>query len=237
MVTLPLAIAACSLSDEPSGGSGAEGDGTVVLVGDSLAEQAAPYLALLLGSTELVPQYFGGSAPCDWLKDDVEIAEGNLVVISFAGNSLTPCMSDGAGGFLQGEAVVERYRDDVTALVDRAHAAGASVLLVGQPVHAASFGDAAVVDGINDVYSDLGDGDDAAFVDAGAAVENPDGTYAQALPCLPDEPECDPSGSNVVRNDDGLHFCPGSPPPGPCAVYASGAYRFAAGIADAVSQG
>lgn len=208
----------------------------VFLVGDSLAEQAAQYLVQLLGSTSLDPRYFGGSAPCDWLEDDLQITEGSVVVISFTGNSMTPCMSDGAGGFLQGEAIVDRYRTDVATLIDRAHAAGARVLLVGQPVHSASLGDDDAVAGVNRVYVELSDTMGTSFVDAGAAVENPDGTFAQSLPCLIDEAECDPSGRMVVRNDDGLHFCPGSPPPGPCAVYSSGAYRFAAAIAQAVNE-
>ncbi len=208
----------------------------VFLVGDSLAEQAAHYLAQLLGSTSLESRYVGGTAPCDWLEDDLQITEGSVVVISFTGNSMTPCMSDGVGGFLQGEAIVDRYRTDVAVLIDLAHSAGARVLLVGQPVHSASFDDDDVVAGVNGVYVELSDTMDTSFVDAGAAVENPDGTFAQSLQCLSDEAECGPSGTNVVRNDDGLHFCPGSPPPGPCAVYSSGAYRFAAAIAQAVNE-
>lgn len=201
-----------------------------------MAEQAAQYLAPLLGSASLEARYFGGSAPCDWLEDDLQIIEGSVVVISFTGNAMTPCMSDGVGGYLQGEAIVDRYRTDVAALIDLEHSAGARALLVGQPVHSASLGDDDVVAGVNRVYVELSDTMDTSFVDAGAAVENPDGTFAQSLPCLSDEAECGPSGTNVVRNDDGLHFCPGSPPPGPCAVYSSGAFRFAAAIVQAVNE-
>ena len=112
----------------------------------------------------------------------------------------------------------------------------APVLLVGQPVHADSTPGNDVVVSINEIYSEPAGGSDVVFVDADAAVENPDGSFASVLPCLPDEAECDPSGNNVVRNDDGLHFCPGSQPPGPCAVYASGAFRFANAIAVAVNS-
>lgn len=235
---VPVAVSGCSLSsDPPTGGekSSVPEASAVFLVGDSLAEQAAQYLAPLLGSARLEARYFGGSAPCDWLEDDLQITEGSVVVISFTGNSMTPCMSDGAGGYLQGEAIVDRYQTDIAALIDLAHSAGARALLVGQPVHSASLGDEDVVAGVNRVYVELSDAMDTPFVDAGAAVENPDGTFAESLPCLVDEAECGPSGVNVVRNDDGLHFCPGSPPPGPCAAYSSGAYRFAATIAQAVT--
>lgn len=206
----------------------------VVLVGDSLAEQAAPYLGPLLHGRQLVPQFFGGTAPCDWLAKNLEFTADSVVVISFTGNSLSPCMSDSAGGPLAGPAVVDKYRADVTALIDEVLSAQARVLLVGQPVHADATPGNDIVAGLNGVYADLATRADVSFVDAGAAVENPDGSFAQFLPCLPDEPECGPFGSNIVRNDDGLHFCPGAPPPGPCPVYSSGASRFANAIAAAI---
>jgi len=73
-----------------------------------------------------------------------------------------------------------------------------------------------------------------AFVDAGAAVETPDGSFAATLPCLPGEAECGPDGTNPVRNDDGVHLCPGAS--GPCPVYSSGAFRFASAIAAAIQE-
>ena len=229
LVTI-AAMTACSSSAK------APAPTNVVFVGDSLAEQAAPYLAPLLGTKALVPQFFGGTAPCDWLDKDLQINSGSVVVISFTGDSLSPCMADGAGGQLAGQAIVDKYRTDVKALVDQARGAGARALLVGQPVHE----DAAsteIVDGINAFYSELGkDNKNVRFVDAGAAVELPDGTFAHSLPCLAGEAECDPSGNNVVRSDDGLHFCPGTPPAGPCPEYSSGAFRFASAIAAAVDE-
>lgn len=209
----------------------------VVLVGDSLAEQAAQYLEALVRPATFTPQYFGGTAPCDWVGKDLQITAQSLVVVSFTGNTLSPCMGDGAGGYLEGEAVVDAYRRDVTTLIDLAHDAGAGVLLVGQPVHADSVPGNAIVAGLNEVYADLAEASDVGFVDAGAAVENPDGAFATTLPCLGGEESCDPTGHNNVRSDDGLHFCPGSPPPGPCTTYASGAFRFASAIGEAVHRG
>lgn len=145
-------------------------------------------------------------------------------------------MSDNAGGHLSGAAVVDKYRTDVTTLVNAAVSVHARVLLVGQPVHADPTPGNDIVAGLNTVYSGLDQGTNVKFVNAGAAVEDPDGSFATFLPCLPGETECGPFGSNIVRNDDGLHFCPGSPPPGPCPVYSSGAFRFANAIATAVSN-
>lgn len=68
-----------------------------------------------------------------------------------------------------------------------------------------------------------------------ATVENADGSPAQSLPCVPGEVECESSGWNVVRNDDGVHLCPGLNV-NPCPVYSSGAWRFANAIAIAAAN-
>ncbi len=205
-----------------------------MLIGDSLAEQTAPYLASVLPGRTLVPKFLGGTAPCDWLSNAMQITADTLVVISFSGNSISPCMADGAGGFLVGQALIDKYRADVTVLIDNARSVGAEVLLVGQPIRGEPLPVDNVVEGLNATYADLADTDGVALIDAGAAVENPDGSFAHTLPCLEGEAQCDPSGSNVVRSDDGLHLCPGIPPAGPCEGYASGAFRFATAIAEAI---
>ena len=69
------------------------------------------------------------------------------------------------------------------------------------------------------------------YVDAGAAVEGPGGTFARTLPCLIGEPCTGPVvggvPSNVVRSPDGVHFCPVTVVRVSCPVYSSGAFRFA----------
>ena len=206
----------------------------VILVGDSLAEQAAPYLQPFFAPNSLVRRVYAGTAPCDWLGKDLAIQTTSVVVISFSGNSLTSCMTDDAGGPLQGQDVVTRYRLDVSALIAEALYVGAKVLLVGQPVHDGAPSSNDVVTELDVMYQDLAGATHTEFVDAGAAVENPDGTFAFTLPCLQSEPRCVLAGMNVVRSDDGVHFCPGSAPVGPCQVYASGAFRFAKAIEQAV---
>jgi hypothetical protein len=234
VLVISVGLSACSTSTPPL--STEPQPESVVLVGDSLAEQAAPYLEAMLEPIALVPRFFGGTAPCDWLERDLGITASSVVVISFTGNSTSPCMSDGVGGHLQGQAVLDKYQSDVDGLIVEALTVGARVVLVVQPAQAESLGGNLLVAGLNEAYTERSTPADIDLVDAGAAVENVDGTFAQALPCLPGEEQCDPSGSNVVRSDDGLHFCPGSPPPGPCPVYSSGAFRFAQSIADAVNQ-
>ena len=202
----------------------------VVLVGDSLVEEAADGVRFFASPTEVVGRYYGGTAPCDWVEQEVPTDPSSVVVLSFTGNNLTPCMADGAGGFLQGDAVLAKYRVDMTALIDRARGAGAWVMLVGQPAQPPSGFLAERVDALNALYRELAQAPYVAFVDAGATVERPDGSYTTALACLAWEPECSPTGENSVRG--AIHFCP-EVDAAPCPVYSSGALRFGSAIAAA----
>ncbi len=208
----------------------------VVFVGDSLAVEAAPYLDRMIEGKRLVPDYFGGTAPCDWTGKDLHVTAHSVVVISFTGNSLTPCMAGADGTMLHGTALVGRYRTAVTALVQEARRAGARVILVGQPTPAATAPNAAVVGPLDDMYAAVAKAEHASVVDAGAAVERAGGAYAERLPCLPGEKGCDAAGTVDVRSSDGVHFCPVAAEPGKCPVYSAGAYRFAAAIAAAVND-
>jgi hypothetical protein len=123
----------------------------------------------------------------------------------------------------------------VISLIDQALAAHARVLLVGQPVHVDPHDPFNTVRALNAIYTAMATRPDVTYVNAGATVENPDGTFAHALPCLANETKCGPSRTNVVRNNDGVHFCPGAPERGICAQYSSGAFRFASAIAHAIT--
>ncbi len=207
----------------------------LVFVGDSLAEEASSFLQYFTSSKAMVPKFWGGTAPCDWIDDDLSANRRTVVVISFTGNSLTPCMADGNGGFLDDQALIDRYLSDVTVLVERARRAGASVVLVGQPVRSGIFDDDDVVAGINEVYAVLAESlSSVAYVDAGAAVEGPGGTYVDHLPCNDLDTACDETGTAVVRGD-GVHFCPVAAAT-PCPVWSSGAARFALAIAAAAND-
>jgi hypothetical protein len=207
----------------------------VILVGDSLAQEIASNLTFLLSTMTVVPKFYGGTAPCDWTSVDLEVTPATIAVITFTGNSQTPCMTDGAGGYLRSDALVARYRDDLASLIETVRAGGGEILLVGQPARGQDPVGAAEVDGLNQVYATLAELPSVGFVDAGAAVENDDGSFAQQLPCAPIEPECGDDGTNRVRSDDGVHFCPGLHDQ-PCPEYSSGSLRFALAIAGAVQR-
>lgn len=207
----------------------------VVLVGDSLAQETAHMIEYLTPGATVSPRFWGGTAPCDWVGADLGAGPSSVVVITFTGNSLTPCMADGAGGHLADAALVDRYRIDLGVLVDRARRSGARVVLVGQPARAPSFDADVEVAGINEILRQhAAEHPYVSFVDAGAAVETPDGRYTERLPCTPTDSDCAPDGTTVVRGD-GVHFCPAAGQ-SPCPVWSSGAFRFGAAIAAAAND-
>jgi hypothetical protein len=195
----------------------------------------APYLQYLTGSKAFVPKYWGGTAPCDWASVDLEADRSTVVVITFTGNSLTPCMEDGHGGHLIDEDLVAQYRHDLGVLIDTARRSGARVVLIGQPLRAASFDADVEVNGINEVYRDFAAlYSFVSFYDAGASVEAADGSFTERLPCSSYDADCAPDGTTVVRGD-GVHFCPIAGQ-NPCPVWSGGAFRFALGIAEAANR-
>jgi hypothetical protein len=207
----------------------------IVLVGDSLAKEMAPFLEFLTSPRGLTARVWGGTAPCDWTSSPLGADRATLVIVSFTGNSLSPCMTAPDGSLLQGEQVVEQYRYDVGEIIDAARRAGARVLLVGQPLPMTALGADAVVDGINQMYRTYAAKlPFVAYVDAGAAVESPDGTYTDRLPCTRFDPDCGPDGTTIVRGD-GVHFCPALERD-PCLVWSSGAFRFGMAVASAANN-
>ncbi len=207
----------------------------LVLVGDSLAGEIAPVLRMATPGVEFVRKFMGGTAPCDWIDVDLEATPTSVVVITFTGNNLTPCMFDDTGVGLVDEALVEQYRADVGVLIEQAADAGARVVLVGQPYRHPAFEAELEVDGINAVYEQYAAAlPRVSFVDAGQYVETSDGAYADRLPCVDLDTDCAADGTTVVRGD-GVHFCPVVDAAW-CPVYSSGATRFGLGIAAAAND-
>ncbi len=207
----------------------------LVLVGDSLAEAAAPVIEYLTPGKQFVKRFLGGTAPCDWIHHDLEATPTTVVVITFTGNNLTPCMLDDAGARLVDQPLVEQYRIDIGVLIEHATAAGAWVVLVGQPVRHPRFDADLEVEGINAVYRGYAAGRaHVSYVDAGQFVETADGRYTDRLPCNEFDTDCAPDGTTVVRGD-GVHFCPVVDVV-PCPVWSSGAVRFGLAIASAAAE-
>jgi hypothetical protein len=220
----------------------------VVLYGDSLAWEARDAFKGAFvdrPGVQVVARTFGGTAICDWLDqmaDDVATLKPGLVVIEFIGNSFTPCMSDGAGGFLTGAALVERYSADLETVIATFSAIGAQVVLAGAPVSSAEADSAAPGGGgLNAIYRQTASAHAGVrYADAGADVLA-DGRWTSTLRCLAMEPCTGGAdgagvGINVVRAPDGVHFCPsGADAPrgvtGDCPVWSSGAFRYGNALA------
>jgi hypothetical protein len=224
----------------------------IIIYGDSLSAQAYPFSSYLIssgGKASTVNDTFGGTAPCNWLStmeaDAAAVAEPpNAVIIQFSGN-VSNCYSGNPAP--ESPALVADYRSDIQTAINAFTAHNIRVYLVGAPIASSQYGPPLDPnwDGFNQLYAQLAASDAAlvTFEDAGAVVEGPTHTYVQHLQCLYFETSCNgpdygaPTGTNVVRQPDGVHFCPvqitGT---NPCPVYSSGALRYAMGEIGQVSH-
>lgn len=228
LVCVALGLSACS----------SEGGRRVLLMGDSLTEEAGPFWLDFARSAGWDAQQasFGGTAPCDFLARARHLKEDfdpQAVAISFIGNALTPCMKGKDGVPITSDAFVNRYRTDVQRLID-AFGPGTAIYLIGSPQTKAPD------DRVVDVYRELATQfDNVEYVDGGTLI-SPDRTYADTQPCLPGEectgPVVDGVQQNVVRSADGIHLCPVGHQPGQqCPpAYASGAWRYGRTIFEAM---
>ena len=218
---------------------------TVVLYGDSLANQAAPYFVKAVERSPNVNvrvSTWDGTAPCDWLPDMLAEAKTGTVtvaVIDFSGNSITPCMK---GAPYTSAAYYLKYLDDVTTAATAFVRSGARVVLVGSPQSFKQYQRGGTQwSRLNGVLAGIARSEPSgiSYDDAGRSV-TVDGHFTWSMSCRPDEPCLDQPvpGENIVRAPDGFHFCPtgqkavdGRVPP--CGTYMSGAFRYGLDIADA----
>ncbi len=223
---------------------------SVVLFGDSLAYQAAPYFDLLIqaGDKAHVTNFvLGGTAVCDWFPHMREVARSHpqVAVMEFAGDAFTPCMNGCPAG---SASAVNRYCANMSEVIHLFLAVGTHVYLEGTPIdyaewisHDRHWND------LNRAFALLASRypGRVTYVNAGRAVEGSGGSFVWTLPCLTFEPCNGPTiagvHTDVVRSPDGVHFCPGGRASTDgqvtrCDVYSSGAFRFAAAMAAPVIQ-
>jgi len=185
--------------------------GPVLVYGDSLIEQATPYLQ----SSDQI-RAFGGTALCDWVDKMARAAtveQPSMMVVEFVGNDLTPCMQ----GYQTPDQVRAKYEADMARLKQLVDA---PILWVGPP----AFRDRAPA--ALGLYSS-----EQRFVDAGDAVLA-DGAYTDTLPCLADEGQIQGcvNGRIRVRASDGAHFATSG------SGYSAGGRRFADAIDSAIRK-
>jgi hypothetical protein len=167
---------------------------TVAIYGDSLSTQAEPYFKLLMraedASNTTYYSSYGGTAICDWLRTMRSKAARNhlqAVVLEFSGNAGTPCMA-GIGYYTP--VHYAKYRADTLAAIAIWVATGAHVFLVGAPVTLQQQESVPNWSAPNSQYAQIAaaDPEQVTYIDAGATVEGPGGTYAQTFPCFIGEP-------------------------------------------------
>jgi hypothetical protein len=205
-------LAASSSSSTPTPrATASRSRGPVLIYGDSLIEQASPYLQ----STDQI-RAFGGTALCDWVDKMARAAsveQPTMMVVEFVGNDVTPCMQ----GYETPDQVRAKYEADMARLKQLVDS---PILWVGPP----PFRDRAPA--ALDLYSS-----EPRFVDAGEAVLA-DGAYTDTLPCLADEGWVQGcvNGRIRVRASDGAHFATSG------SGYSAGGRRFADAIDEAVTS-
>jgi hypothetical protein len=210
----------------------------IALFGDSLSLQAAPdfaYLAAANGAATLLTAY-NGWAPCDVLPlmgEDAASWHPTVAVVQFSGDNFTSCMDGYATGTA---AYYAKYQRDAQTDITLLRGYGIRVVLIGSPLDAFASS-SQNIQTLNAMYASLAaTNPEVTYVDAGQSVLS-DGRFTTTLPCLPFEPCTGPSGTNIVRSPDGIHFCPdGNANIDACDVYASGAFRFGLAMLGAALQ-
>jgi hypothetical protein len=231
----------------------------VELWGDSLSAQASDYFGYFLAMTDKVTSrehVFGGTALCDWFPDiRTEIDPANtsgfhpqVAVLQFSGNAFTPCMLTKGGAAYSGQALIDKYEADSAAAIAMFAKAHIAVYFASSPL--SSYQSLQYTDQtpLGVMFSRLParfpSGRAVRFIDAATPLEW-HGKYSKTLPCLSWE-RCTgrwPDGTKtvVVRQSDGVHFCPvgvkavkGVVPA--CPVLSPGAERFALAMISPVAR-
>ena len=226
----------------------------VEMWGDSIASQASPYVNFFLGISGKATSrthVFPGTALCDWLPDiRRELDPANpagfhpqAVVLEFIGVPWFQCMRDARGVSLSGQALIDKVASDSAVAIGIASRARVPVYFASAPIFRGDAGRYVGDTPLGVMYSRLParfPGGLIRFIDAALSVEWR-GHYTDTLPCLPFE-HCtghwpDGTPTVVVREADGVHFCPvpevaGLPPY--CPVPSPGAMRYAMAITSRV---
>jgi len=198
----------------------------VVLAGDSITDQVAPYLEWILSRTATIEhRHLWGTATCDWFSDNrgdlgleyLESWQPHLYIVDHGGNGITPCMADAAGLPLTGEAYTAKYLADTEYVVELALRTGSRVLLVDQPVSRGDYRS-----GTGEIYRSMParhPGGLVRFFSTWPAL-TPGGPFVQSAPCEATEPGR-VDGRGELRE----------PPPN-VHLEALGAWRYAVAIVD-----
>jgi hypothetical protein len=244
LVTAAITAPAVTSKPHPAASQPAEADATlanaaggqvrpvVLVVGDSIVEQAADQLRAESNSgVEVRVTDRMGTAPCDWTDGDFDAAlaaaQPSVVVLAFSGNggAAAGCVNDHTAYSLA--ELLANYRAHLTDLANRATAFGAAVVistpparnpLVPAPPATPTAAERAKpipyygfqgVPEVRQLFIDMVRASHGRWQlsDAAALAISPNFVYRQTLPCQPADGAC-PTGSVSVRKGgtDAIHL-------------------------------
>lgn len=214
----------------------------IAVFGDSLSVEARDYVTFIAGQTGVRVDFnvFGGTAPCDWyaaMRTAKASGRYNAVVTAWAGNQNTACSKGDTLVMYDQMLKVQKQIWGRTPL---------TVMMAPSPVVGAAS--ETQVNTVRAVIAWTGNALGFKVYDPQSAFLNGGGVSSGTAPCVADEPCAnipDPltgAPSNIVRQSDGLHFCPapyenvptgsgpseGSTPL--CNGFSPGAFRYAGAI-------
>ena len=249
----PIAIGAIVLATvagpvvlAPSAGASSQRQ-VIEVFGDSLGWQAGSYLARDFRKTTIVNEshLYPGTSVCDWLPAIEKLTTSdapNVAVLEFIGN-----VSTCDGSVTSPTALASAYKADLTKAITTLLGVGVRYVIVdeGPRAHCTLYAYCVAQPNLHAAFVQVVTSFNSSYVIyaglADRAVETPDGKFAQSLKCLAAESRakfCARGAQIIVRSADGVHFCPVSDQAQgkmtPCPIYASGAYRFAAGLAKTI---
>lgn len=208
----------------------------VYIYGDSLAWESREAIQAWGAARKydvVLHSRFGG-APCSFFDQMRSDRSGpvpvHAVIVAFTGNPayMSPCV---------GPDQVASHGQQIRELARIWEGSGAHVIWAATPRLPYDVSERAQ-DAMRAEATRLG----LVVADAGQYV-TPHRKWATVMPCLTGEPcvghEINPAvppGHNIVRANDGVHFCPGGPRGfTPCPYYSSGAWRFARALTGALT--
>ena len=194
--------------------------------GDSFTSQADPYINFHIGLTRKAKprvHAYGATALCDWFTDmRNETNPANragfhpqAVIVQFFGDAFTRCMHDQNGVAYSGQALVNKYSADSRYVIEIFARWHIPVYFISTPL---SIFQSTVYTGLSplgQMFSQLPKrfpaGNLVRYIDGATPLEL-NGKFTYTLPCLLWE-TCsgrwaDGTRTVVVREADGVHFCP-----------------------------
>ncbi len=182
----------------------------VGLVGDSFLDQSRAQFLELADHRDLTAKVYayGGTSICGWDRQLHSLAkrEPDVLVLSFAGNDLQPCINPNHQA-RDPETVAAEYAHDIEGVLELFRGAGTHIYVVDPPpIRDAQF--EANAEAMRDMYRDVSIRHPRITVIDTEARLGPDGRFHAALPCERGDQDCRADGTVVLRQDDGIHLTP-----------------------------